>query len=78
MGPNVLEVERIQNTSSYDYFSLVGTSPIWAHFALWLLNCVGRTSMSAQTFTALLACNMQGGLQDVGDIPLCSRENARS
>ena len=28
MGPHVLEVERIQNTSSYGYFSLVGTSPI--------------------------------------------------
>ena len=33
--------------------------------------------MSALTFTTSFACNMQRGLQDVGDIPLCSRENAR-
>ena len=78
LQPHVLVEVRIQSTSSCDNFSLVGTSPIGLNFALWLPNCVGRTSMSALTFTSLFACNMQRGLQDVGDIPLCSRENARS
>ena len=48
MGPHVLEVERIQNTSSYDYFSLVGTSPsgLLRHMAAKLSRSTGSVDLS--------------------------------